>query len=1300
MTEPGSLAGAEAVAVSAGHLYVVDGNEPAGTFRLDEFQAPSGSFEAQLVHSKGNEGEPAPRLGLAVGQVGSEVVLYSGAAGPSIEEKREDVVDAIGSSGVLLAVWKGVATPAKAFGEGPSGLPGVPDVAVDESKSLADWASGDLFVANNNRRATPEAHAVDVFKPAAGGKEPTTLVTQLTEAEPGVPFTGPTAVAVDDSNGDVFVVDGESVPGNGSVVDVFEPVPSMVGVYKFVFHITASPAHSFEHISGIALDGSEGDIYVSEGNEVDQFRLAASNVSAEFVGALRGPPGEAFNRVTSIASDPEGTHDLFVADRREGASVVDQFGPDLVIPDVSTHAASRVTATSAALSGTVNPDNEGPATCQFAWGTSPELGQTVACAPETSEGNSPVEVHGALTGLQPDTTYFYRLQASNTNGTNSGEGSGAECNGVVGPVACFTTLGPGLHDEAVAAVTATTAKLSATINPDKLPTSVYFEYGLTTSYGANIPAAPGEPIGAGEGDIQFGPRLLTGLTPGTPYHYRVVVVSEASPGAFETFRGEDQTFITQTGGQFTLPDSRQWELVSSATARGSLPEPIKAEAVIQAAVEGNAIAYPMTIPTEESPQGGSAVLTPVVSTRESNGWATQDLNLPHEHEVGVPLGNLDEYFFFSEDLASAVVQPFGSFIPSTSPQALAPQEASEQTAFLRTVFAPGNPGAPCLPSSMHCYRPLVTGKAGFSDVPPNTAFGEEGKCPLDETGKRRKGICGPQAVGASPDASYVVLRSRVALTATPTSGEALYEWRAGLPAAQRLTLVSRLPGAGGEPAAGPALGSSNAGAQDVNTRHAVSADGSRIVFAAGTEGSAHLYLRDVAGEQTLQLDTGLGGSPEFQTADKNVNELFFTDAGDLYRYDVVHHERVAITEGAAVQGSVIGASEDGTYVYFVANGVLKNSGTPVPGAVSGHCGGPSPNGALCNLYVARAGKLALVGVLSGEDTPDWAGGTGGSLNSLTARVSPSGEWLAFMSNRELTGYNNHDAATGLPDEEVFLFNVQTKHIACASCAPTGVRPVGVKYEALSLGLVGGDGIWEPGVSLAANVPGWTPYEVGHAAHQSRYLSDSGRLFFNSSTPLVPLDQNGPQEDVYEFEPIGTGGCTSSTSTGSIVFVASAGGCVALISPGSSGEESGFVDASESGGDVFFLSSAPLAQARDNSLHLYDAHECTGMSPCPSPHAEPPPPCPTADACRPAPTPQPEVFGAPSSSTFSGPGNFAPPPPAAKAKPLTRAQKLKQALNVCRRRKRAARHRCERQARARYAAHKATRPAAKKRGGSR
>ena len=45
-----------------------------------------------------------------------------------------------------------------------------------------------------------------------------------------------------------------------------------------------------------------------------------------------------------------------------------------------------------------------------------------------------------------------------------------------------------------------------------------------------------------------------------------------------------------------------------------------------------------------------------------------------------------------------------------------------------------------------------------------------------------------------------------------------------------------------------------------------------------------------------------------------------------------------------------------------------------------------------------------------------------------------------MSQRELTGYDNHDALSGQPDEEAYLYNGENEHLVCVSCQPTGARP--------------------------------------------------------------------------------------------------------------------------------------------------------------------------------------------------------------------------------------------------------------------
>jgi hypothetical protein len=234
-------------------------------------------------------------------------------------------------------------------------------------------------------------------------------------------------------------------------------------------------------------------------------------------------------------------------------------------------------------------------------------------------------------------------------------------------------------------------------------------------------------------------------------------------------------------------------------------------------------------------------------------------------------------------------------------------------------------------------------------------------------------------------------------------------------------------------------------------------------------------------------------------------------------------------------------------------------------------------------------------------------------------------------------------------------------------------------------LIEGYDVWAVGTWLAGSVPAYTSgSDVYEGRYQSRYLSNSGRLFFNSSDALSPQDVNGT-EDVYEYEPPGVGDCTASRPS----YSERAGGCVGLISAGTSAEESAFLDASENGGDVFFMTTSKLLpQDFDKSFDVYDAHECTSEAPCYPVASVAPPPCTTGDACKSAPTPQPTIFGAPSSETFSGAGNITPEGAtvkSAKARTLTpRAKKLAAALKVCARKPRRDRASCRKRAKARYA----------------
>jgi hypothetical protein len=1221
-----------AVTVDSGHLWVYESTPSYTDGRIDEYDSSTGAFIGQIPHAPAHSGT---ELSLTLAHLGSEADLYVSGFVP------EDPVSVYSESGTLKASWTGAGTPAGTFASQQGGVS--VSLAADNSINPADERKGDVYA------AVPGERVVDIFRLQSDGEEH--YVGQITGVSPSEPFSSPDHIAVNQINGDLVVLDGSSTE---QVIDILEPV---LGGYALVHRIPGPPSGGAFQDGLIAVGGGNAEIYVStavenkgpQGESLSENLIYQFSAAGTFLGQFTGaalPKGK-FGLRYSLAVGP--ASEVFVTEQ-PGSSEgrVDAFGPNIVFPDVTTGTASNVGPFTATLNGVVDPDEAGPATCRFQWGTSRSFGQTVACEPETvTNGNSPVAVHANLKDLQADTTYFYRLEATNANGTNPGSPEQDHE---------FTTHGPGLRDASVTDVASTSATFDATIDPHGAPASYYFQYGTTTAYGSDVPVPPGEAIGAGEGDVEVAPHHVQGLASGTVYHYRLVVISEAVPGEAETYYGPDEVFTTQTATVSELPDGRHWEMVSPPDKQGARLQPILENGVEQAASGGGVFAYLADIPTEQQPEGNTNKVQ-VLSTRGPEGWSTRDIALPHpgfaEHSVG--LG--EEYRFFSQDLTQAVVQPPGLFDPALSP------EASEQTAMLRTF------GPEC---GKLCYRPLVTGKAGYANVPPGTVFGEE----PEETCESL--YCGPKFISATPDLHHILVNIE--------SLGLMAEWTNGA-----LTPVGTR---------GYVLGDQQ------DERGALSLDGSRVILTEPTTGD--IFMRDVPREKTIQLNVAeaacaaelkcSSGGGEFQVASADGAKVFFTnvsggrshrllkssgDAGsDLYECEMVEaggELQCRLSDIAREALGVLGASEDGSYLYFVAESVLTE------GAAAGEP----------NLYVDHDGAIELVTTLSQADLHDWAN----DVRELSARVSPDGGWAEFMSQRSLTGYDNLDAVSGKPDAEVYLYSAAQERLVCASCNRTGARPTGVQYASLEPGnggLTGGPrGVWQSGAWVAANVPGWTQFRSDGSADQPRYLSDSGRLFFNSGDALVPQDVNGT-EDVYEYEPPGVGSCTAA----SVTFSERSGGCVGLISAGTSAEESGFLEAGESGGDVFFLTFSKLQpQDYDNALDVYDAHECMSTTPCYPTPVPTPAACATADACRAAPTPQPPIFGDPSSATFSGAGNVSQgsggeSTATPKKKSLTRAQKLTKALKACRKKPKRKRPACAKRARARYGAARRTKHAVK------
>jgi virginiamycin B lyase len=356
---------------------------------------------------------------------------------------------------------------------------------------------------------------------------------------------------------------------------------------------------------------------------------------------------------------------------------------------------------------------------------------------------------------------------------------------------------------------------------------------------------------------------------------------------------------------------------------------------------------------------------------------------------------------------------------------------------------------------------------------------------------------------------------------------------------------------------------------------------------------------------------------------------------DLYRYVPGATEPLSdLTSdstdenGAEVEG-VLGASKDGSRVYFAANADLDGAGPAAAGDCKGKAGESSGQ---CSVYLWDEGATSFVAPVNADggeadtDSLAWTrnpNGLGaGAYFPKTSFLSTDGATLLFRSQEKLTDYDNE----GVP--MLYRFVVGEAEIDCVSCSPGGEAPKG-------------------GPSLGSiEFPGLAP--LRSTSVSSRNLSTDGkRAFFETNEALSPNDTNGQggcpgsgapaQEqractDVYEWEAPGSGSCSQASPSYSPLN----GGCIYLISTGKDTFPSLFADASASGDDVFFFTRQRLVgQDEDELQDVYDARVGGGLA---SQNPPPPPlPCEGSEGCQGPVPPQPPA-STPGSASFVGPGN--------------------------------------------------------------
>jgi hypothetical protein len=290
-------------------------------------------------------------------------------------------------------------------------------------------------------------------------------------------------------------------------------------------------------------------------------------------------------------------------------------------------------------------------------------------------------------------------------------------------------------------------------------------------------------------------------------------------------------------------------------------------------------------------------------------------------------------------------------------------------------------------------------------------------------------------------------------------------------------------------------------------------------------------------------------------------------------YDLETEETTDLTQGEGGFQGILGQSEDLSQIYFVDTAVLaqgaeagtceaSSSGVPAEEEAEGKV----PPGLGCNLYAYDEGALTFVATLVPRDNDTGSSGDAGdwepSPSDRTAEASPNGRWLAFLSRVRLTGYDNTspcgNKGASTACLEVFLYDSQSSELTCPSCNPSGATPLGNATLRVIKGARG-------------SLP------------QPRYLTDEGRLYFDSQDSLSPFDTNEGVEDVYQYEPEGVGSCKR------------VGGCVNLISAGHEAIDSNLLAVDATGKNVFFTTRDQLVlNDRDDLIDLYVAREDGGI----------------------------------------------------------------------------------------------------------
>jgi hypothetical protein len=1000
---------------------------------------------------------------------------------------------------------------------------------------------------------------------------------------------GPVDVAVDQTTGNVFVLKGEGLSGKAAIVEYSADGSSVITQFGIrssgkATAETPEAIHESPFPGGIAVNAA-GEVFVFDLNSPDNsyhrlmvFKPKAPGKYDEYVyageiaGGFLGEGRYPIKPVTDAAGN------IYVS----GDTYLEEYAPEApgLYPHHSTSTCSFEYKPGGITAITVNPETGEP--FFFSYKSPKRIHRLGPC-----EGGKFTEI-GTIE-VKPERDDLWGLAYDPKRKFSAGRPPGVLYGGAPGPVPTSgvgkgepgtTSLGysfapaeenpPVIESESVSKVMASEARLEAVINPKNFQTRYTFQYLSQAAWegaGESFIGATDVPLGGavlGEGGEPIAAAVTVGgLEPDATYHYRVTASSPCSPSEPTEVcevSGPDQFFNTYplrvNGG---LPDGRVYELVSPPQKNGGQVLPAEPSTTSCNPVEckpGDAYQH---FPMQSSPSGdsiayegspffsgkGAVIENEYLSRRSAGGWGTENLT------PGLLISKGGQgYKAFSPDLEQGVLEQTAPSLTSDAPSAYANlyrQPSGEPESLV----------------------PFLSEAPLRNHLPFNRVAGE-GSNSLKLT-----------YAGASADLLHVFFEANDALTeAGPFTPEAidggeskknLYEW-----SGSQLRLVNVAPG-NATTAPGAVFG-----APGSRALAAISTDGSRAFW---TSEAGQLYVR-IMGEETREINH----AAKFLTASADGSEVLLSD-GCLY--DLATESCEDLTAGLGGFQGIAGQNDDLSHVYFTDTKVLSEEENSE--GVKAQAGKP-------NLYSWEEGETSFVATLRSGDSAAWQA----TPALRMAEASPNGQWLAFLSNAPLTGYDNNAGPCGICSE-AFLYDAATKALTCASCSPANARPLGRTV-----------------LRLIKLQPALQTGEVS-TLPQPRYLTDAGRLFFDSQDSLSPADTNGNVEDVYQFEPAGVGNCNRAV------------GCVTLISAGRGAVDSNFLAMDEDGDNVFFTSRDQLVPAdADTLIDLYDARVGGGFA---SKSQLPPPGC--GEACEPSSgSTQPEQT--PSSPGFNGSGNVKTP----------------------------------------------------------